>query len=119
MRIRLLVSALSAFALLACGFADLFSSRQVGDVVITYNGPIMLRVDDTVPFTVSVTIAGAPVSNPRLFISTFDNTILALTATGDTLVGKARGFDTLTIKLVASIYTDSFPTLRQPVRVNP
>ena len=105
--------------LLACGFADLFNSRQVGDVVLTYVGPTTLSVADRAPLLVSVTIDGATVSNPRLAISSGDPTILALAANGDTIVAVSKGFDTLTIKLVASIYTDSFPTIRQQIHVNP
>ena len=119
MRLRYIVPALAGLAALACGFADLFTSNPVGDVVITYSGPTSLRVDDRLPFALSVTIAGTPVPNPRLYITSSDPSLLSITPNGDTLVGLSRGFDTLTIRLVASIFTDSFPTLVQPVRVNP
>lgn len=120
MRLRHMVPALcSGLALLACGFADLFSSRQVGNVVVTYAGPTTLNVSDRLPFSVSVTIGGTVIANPRVAVSSSDPSILTLSANGDTLVALDRGWDTLTIKVVASIYTDSFPTLRQQIRVLP
>lgn len=105
--------------LLGCGFADLFSSKQVGNVVLTYGGPTTLSVDERAPLLVTVTIDGAPVPNPRLAIASANPTILTFAANGDTIVALSKGFDTLTIKLVASIYTDSFPTIRQQIHVNP
>jgi len=119
MRLRLIAPALGSVALLACGFADLFSSEQVGNVVVAYAGPTTVNVSDRVPFSVTVTIEGTVIDNPRLDVSSSDPSILALSANGDTLIALSKGFDTLTIKFVESIYTDSFPTLRQPVRVNP
>lgn len=120
MRLRHIVSALcSGVLLLACGFADLFSSKQVGNVVLTYAGPTTLSVDDRAPVLVTVTIDGAAVSNPRLAITSANPAILAFAANGDTIVALSKGFDTLTIKLVASIYTDSFPSIRQQIHVNP
>ncbi len=119
MRLRIIVPALCGFALLACGFADLFNSQQVGNVVVTYAGPTTVNVSDRVPLAVTVTIDGTVIDNPRLHVSSSDPSILAFSANGDTLVALSKGFDTLTFKFVESIYTDSFPTLRQPVRVSP
>jgi hypothetical protein len=120
MRLRHIVPALCGGALLlACGFADLFSSGQVGNVVLTYTGPTTLSVDERAAVSVTVTIDGAVIPNPRLAIVSSDPTILTLSGGGDTLVAVSRGFDSLTIKLVASIYTDSFPTIRKQIRVSP
>ena len=120
MRLRHILPALGGGALLlGCGFADLFNSAQVGNVVLTYTGPTTLSVDDRAPISVTVTIDGAVISKPRLAIATADPTILTLSATGDTLVAVSHGFDTLTVRLVASIYTDSLPTIKQQIRVNP
>jgi len=120
MRLRHILPALGGGALLlGCGFADLFNSAQVGNVVLTYTGPTTLSVDERAPISVTVTIDGAVISKPRLAIATADPTILTLSPTGDTLVAVSHGFDTLTVRLVASIYTDSFPTIKQQIRVNP
>jgi hypothetical protein len=120
MRLRQILPVLGGSVLLgACGFADLFSTRQVGNVVITYAGPTSMRVDDRAPFAVTVTIDGAAIPNPRLSITNSDPTVLTLLTDGDTLVALNRGLDTLRIRLVSSMYTDSFPTLLQQVRVNP
>jgi len=119
MRLRHIVPALCSGIALACGFADLFSSQQVGNVVLTYAGPTTLNVSDRAPFAVSATIDGTVIASPRVAVSSSDPSILTFSADGDTLIAVSKGFDTLTIKLVGSIYTDSFPTLRQQVRVNP
>ena len=119
MRLRHIVPALCSGIALACGFADLFSSQQVGNVVLTYAGPTTLNVSDRMPFAVSATIDGTVIANPRVAISSSDPSILTFSASGDTLIALSKGFGTLTITLVGSIYTDSFPTLRQQVRVNP
>ena len=120
MRLRQILPVLGGSVLLgACGFADLFSTRQVGNVVLTYAGPTSMRVADRIPFAVTVTIDGAAIPNPHLSITNSDATLLTFSTDGDTLIALNRGFDTLTIKLVASIYTDSFPTIQQQVRVNP
>lgn len=120
MRLRQILPILGGSVLLgACGFADLFSTRQVGNVVLTYAGPTAMRVDDRTPFAVTVTINGAAIPNPHLSVTISDPTLLTLSTDGDTLIALNRGFDTLRIKLVASMYTDSFPTLLQQVRVNP
>lgn len=119
MRLRHILPALCGGALFACGFADLFNSAQVGNVVLTYTGPTSLSVGDTAAVSVTVTLDGAVISNPRLAIVSSDPTILTLSAGADTLVAVSRGFDTLTIRLVGSIYTDSFPTIRERIHVSP
>lgn len=118
MRFRHIVPALGGIAMLACGFGDLFRSPGVGDVVLTYTGPDALNVGERVPVAVTVTVGGSTFSNPRLLITSSD-TIIALSPDGDTLIAVGRGLDTLTIKFITSILTDSLPTLLQPVRVNP
>jgi hypothetical protein len=120
MRVRHILLAICGSAVIcACGFADLFSAREVGNVVLTYAGPTSMSVDEHAPFVVTATVDGAAIADPHLSITTSDPSLLAISANGDTLIALRRGFDTLTIKLVASIYTDSFPTILQPVRVNP
>jgi hypothetical protein len=109
----------TGLVLVSCGIADLFNSEKIGDVTVTYTGPTVLRVGDTVPVSVTVTTRGTPLTNTRLWITSSDTIVLALSPGGDTLFARDNGFDTLTIRVVASIFTDSFPTLRQQVRVQP
>lgn len=120
MRLRHIIYALCGGGfVLGCGFAEVFRSPTVGDVVLTYSGPTTMNVDDRLPFDVTVTVDGAPFPNPRVFITSSDTSILVLSPGYDSIIARARGFDTLTIKVVASIFTDSFPTIQQQVRVNP
>jgi hypothetical protein len=118
MRLRLCILALCGITT-ACGLADIFKSAEISGVAMTYTGPTTVSVADTFPLSVTVTIAGRSVPAPRLWVTTADTTILAVTASGDTVIARSRGFDTLTIRLVGSIYTDSFPTIRQAIKVNP
>ena len=105
--------------LVSCGLADLLDPGKIGDVVIAYSGPDVVSVGDTVPISVTVTAGGTPLTDALLWITSSDTSIVSLSARGDTLFARDRGFDTLTIRVVASIFTDSFPTLLQPVRVLP
>jgi hypothetical protein len=120
MRFRQTIAALgTGVVLVSCGFADLFNSAQVGDVTVTYTGPTVLHVGDTVPISVTVTSGGTPLTNALLWVTSSDTSSLGLSPDSDTLFARDNGFDTLTIRVVASIFTDSFPTLVQPVRVLP
>src|SRR5687767_13010730 len=120
MRFRQLIPILgTGIVLVACGFADLFNSAKIGDIVVAYTGPDVMAVGDTVPVSITVTAGGTPLTSARLFITSSDTSIIALSARSDTLFAKDRGFDTLTIRVVASIFTDTVPTILQPIRVNP
>lgn len=109
----------TGIAVLACGIADLFNSAKIGDITVVYTGPEVLTIGDTVPVSVSVTAGGTPFTDARLWITSSDTTVIALSARSDTLFARDNGLDTLTIRVVASIFTDTFPTILQPIRVNP
>jgi uncharacterized protein YjdB len=109
----------TGIALVSCGFADLVHSGKIGDVAIAYSGPTVVSVGDTVPISVTVTAGGTPLTDALLSITSSDTSLVSLSARSDTLFAKRKGFDTLTIRVVASIFTDSFPTLVQQVRVQP
>lgn len=119
MRLRHTVTAIVVSLTLGCGIADLFSSDQIGDIVVSYNGPTVLSVGDTAAISVSVTAGGALMPDARVSIASANPTILALSAHSDTIVALDRGWDTLTIRVVASIFTDTLPTILQPIRVTP
>lgn len=108
-----------ALLIVACGLGDVFKSPGMGDVVVVYTGPTSMTVGNRAAISLSVTVAGGTIPNPRVFVESSDNTILAVTPSGDSVVAVAHGVDTLTVRYVASIFTDSFPTLRQQVRVLP
>ncbi|HET9384899.1 MAG TPA: hypothetical protein VFO67_07105 [Gemmatimonadales bacterium] len=119
MRLRHTVTAIVISLTLGCGIADLFDSQPIGDLVVTYNGPTVLSVGDTAAISVSVTAGGALMPDARVSITSANPTILALSAASDTIVALDRGWDTLTIRVVASIFTDTLPTVLQPIRVTP
>jgi hypothetical protein len=107
-----------AFAI-GCGLAEVFRSPALRDVVLAYTGPTTVKVDDRIPISVTVTIGGASFADPRLSVTSSDTSIIVLSPQSDTLIARRMGFDTLTIKFVASIFTDSVPTIVQQIRVNP
>lgn len=118
MRFRQTIAVLgTGVVLVSCGFADLFSSGEIGDLTVTYTGPTNMSVGDTVPVSVTVTVGGTPLTDARIWITSSDTSIIALSAHSDTLIARAKGFDTLTIRVVASIFTDTLPTLLQQVHV--
>lgn len=120
MRFRQTIAAMgTGVVLVSCGFADLFDSGKIGDVVIVYSGPTVVSAGDTVPISITVTTGETPLTGMLLWITSSDTSIATLSARSDTLFAKSKGFDTLTIRVVASIFTDSFPTLVQPIRVQP
>jgi len=120
MRFRQTIAAVGTGVLLvSCGFADLLESGTIGDVAIAYSGPTVVSAGDTVPISVTVTAGGSPLTDALLWITSSDTSIIALSGRSDTLFAKQKGFDTLTIRVVASIFTDSFPTFVQPIRVQP
>jgi hypothetical protein len=120
MRLRQTIPVIGfGLALLGCGLADLFSAAKIGDVSITYIGPDVVRVGDTIPFSVTVTAGGAPMTDALVWITSSDTSLIALSVGSDTLFAKDNGFDTLTIRVVSSIFTDTFPTHVQQVRVLP
>ena len=120
MRFRQTIAAIgTGTVLVSCGFADLFRSARIGDVTVTYTGPTVLNVHDTVPVSVTVTAGGTPMTDVLLSITSSDTSIIALSARSDTIFARDNGLETLTIRVVGSIFTDSFPTLLQQVRVLP
>ena len=120
MRVRHIIPTIvTGIAVLGCGFADLFNSARIGDVTLTYTGPDVLTIGDTVPISVTVSTGGTLLTDARLWVTSSDTNIIALSARSDTIFARDRGFDTLTIRVVASIFTDTFPTIVQTIRVNP
>lgn len=120
MRFRQILLVLgTGIVLVSCGFADLIDSGKIGDVTIAYSGADVVNVGDTVPISVTVTVGGTPLTDALLWVTSSDTNLISVSARSDTLFAKDNGFDTLTIRVVASIFTDSFPTLVQPVRVLP
>lgn len=109
----------TGIVLVSCGFADLLDSGKIGDVAIAYSGPEVVNVGDTIPISVTVTAGGAPLTGALLWVTSSDTSLISLSARSDTLFARGKGVDTLIIRVVASIFTDSFPTLKQQVRVLP
>lgn len=110
---------LAGMTLLACGLSDVFSSDGPKSVVLTYGGSTFLTVGDSVALAVTVTVDGDPLPNPHLQVVSSDPTVVAVSAGQDSLFALAQGADTLTVRLLSSIFTGNAPTLIQPLRVRP
>ena len=103
----------------ACRWPDAFAAARLEPVVLTYLGDSTPVRGSTIPTVIGVSVNGVAVPNPRLFLSSSDTTILAVTAGGDSLAARALGRATLTVRLESSVLTDSLPTLTQDLRVRP
>jgi|SRR5437762_7962477 len=110
---------LGAVAAVGCGLSDVFSSAGLKSVVIGYQGDTLVAPGTTVPFTIIVLVDGELRPTPSFVVTSSDTTKLVVTPGQDSLRGVAIGWDTLTIRLVSSIFTDPAPTILQPIRVRP
>lgn len=117
---RLVLVLTCGTAVLSCGLVDVFRTDEIA-VTIRYEGPSDVRRDSTVPFRVAVEAGGAPVLQPRLGITSSNDSVLGLTAGRDSLIGRRVGNETLTIRLESSLYTDTAaaPRLAQAISVRP
>jgi len=115
----LALMALGGVTAVGCGLTDVFAPAGLKSIVVAYQGDTVVSPGATIPFTVAVRVDGALQPTPSLSTTSIDTAILVVTAGQDSLRGVANGFDTLTIRLVSSIFTDSVPTIRQAIRVRP
>jgi len=113
-----LASAAVAALIGGCGFPDVFRGEGLKDVVITYLGATVLTTGDRVAVAVSVVADGEPLPDPRLRFSTSDNTVLALTPIGDTLVACHSGEAQLLTYFISSMVTDTAPTAVDTIRIS-
>ncbi len=112
--------ALGGVTAVGCGLTDVFSSAGLKSVVIAYEGDTILAPGTTVPFAITVSVGGTLQSTPRISVTPQDTSMLRVSPGMDSLTaGGSIGWDTLTIRLVSSIFTDSAPTIRQAIRVRP
>lgn len=106
---RVAQSTLGAILLSACAVFDVFEPAGSRQVVFQYTGVTQLRVGDRAPFAVTVLAEGAVVPRPRLRIAVLDSTIVALAASGDTLVARKAGRTDLHIRLEHSLLSGDLP----------
>jgi len=111
--------ALGAVTAVGCGLSDVFSHAGLNSVVIAYQGDPIVAPGATIPFAIIVTVGGTLQPTPRISVIPQDTLTLTVTPGTDSLRGVSIGWDTLTIRLVSSIFTDSAPTIRQAIRVRP
>src|SRR2546425_5314673 len=112
--------ALGGLTAIGCGLTDVFSPAGLKSMVIAYVGDTLVAPGATIPFTVSVQVGGVLQSTPRISVTPQDTSMLRVSPGMDSLTaGGSIGWDTLTIRLVSSIFTDSAPTIRQAIRVRP
>ncbi len=99
----LVAGALASGSLTACGLADVFAAAGVGDVRFAWAGDTLIRVDQAVAIRVTVSVGETVVDDPRIVITVPDTTINAITATGDSIVGRRSGRGTVVARLVTSL----------------
>jgi hypothetical protein len=100
-----------------CGLADVFASPRVADISFVFVGDTTLRVGDRRPITIVVIADGSELSNARFRTALNQNTAVALTPTGDSLVGLSAGRGELHVWLVSSMLPEAAPSFIQGIKV--
>ena len=105
---------------LGCGLADLFRPSGPDGVVLTYEGPTQLDEGDSAAFTIVARADGVVLSNPSLELTISNPSgrqVLALTASGDSIVGIEHGQGRLTARYHNSLLTGAEPFVEQAIQV--
>ena len=108
---------LGAPAALGCGLPDLFAPAGLADVSFTFVGDSTIRVGDRIPFAIIVEAGGSELLDVQLRTLLNGNEAVALTESGDSLVGVQVGRGELHVWLVSSLVTDSEPSFIQTIKV--
>lgn len=116
----IVLRSLASLMLAGCGIGDVFKAPgPAAGVVFVFQSDTVLAVGDTIPLDVSVVADGEVLANPRLIVTSLDNSRLAVTPSGDTLIGVGTGPVDLDVRLVGSMITGGAPDTIHPMRVRP
>ena len=100
-----------------CGLSDVFASPGAGAVVFVWEGDSVLGGGQVIPIRISVLAEGEPLAAPRLEVTIPDTTIIALDATGDSIVAKRSGRGDVVVELRSSLTTGVHPDTVFTIRV--
>lgn len=100
-----------------CGLADVFATPSTGAVVFVWGGDSVLGGGQVIPIRITVLADGEPLAAPRLAVTIPDTTIIALDATGDSIVAKRSGRGDIAVELRSSLTTGVPPDTVFTIRV--
>lgn len=104
---------------LTCHVSDVTGPATVRDIQLAISGDSVVVMGAQALAVVRATSAGKPVTRPRIQLVSSDTMILAVSADGDSVVGRALGTATLTAQLQNSLFPDPPPSTSRIVRVVP
>lgn len=113
--VRVGLTALGAAIVTTCKISDVLTTPGVGNVALSYGGATVLVLGATAPASASATVDGGPLPRAQFEFSSSDSSIVAVR--GDTLVARARGSATLTVRLSSSVLPDEPPSISQQIDV--
>jgi len=88
---RITICILGAVAGGACFLGDLFGPAGSGDVRFLWTGDTVLTSGVATPISVSLTVDGLLITEPRVELAIPDTTVLKFGATHDTIIGCRSG----------------------------
>lgn len=100
-----------------CGLSDVFAAPGAGAVVFVWEGDSVLGNGQVIPIAITVLADGQPVITPRLLVTIPDTTIIALDASGDSIVAKRSGRGDVAVELLSSLTTGVPPDTVFTIRV--
>jgi len=102
-----------------CGLSDVFSTPGAGAVVFVWESDSLLGSGQVVPIHITVLADGEPLPAPRLLVSVpvDDTDIIALVATGDSIIAKRSGSGDVLVELLSSLTTGVPPDTAFRLRV--
>ena len=116
-RVAAAVAAVLSTGALACDAGSVFEPSSVASVEMAYLGDTVVAVAARVAPEVGVRHRGRDVDRPALRFLSSDTTILAVSPSGDSLIGRRRGLVTLTVRLESSLFPEQKPAIVKSLRV--
>jgi hypothetical protein len=100
-----------------CGLSDVFATPGAGAVVFVWESDSVLGNGQVIPILITVLADAEPLAAPRLEVTIPDTTIIALDATGDSIVAKRSGRADVVVVLRSSLTTGVPPDTVFTIRV--
>ena len=104
---------------LTCHVTDVTGPATVRDVRVAFDGDSTVVMGARQLAIVRATAEGAPIVRPHIRLVSSDTLILAISAGGDSVIGRRLGKVTLTAQLQGSLFPDAPPAASRTVRVVP
>lgn len=100
-----------------CGLSDVFATPGAGAVVFVWESDSVLGDGQVIAIRITVLADGEPLAAPRLLVTVPDTTVIALDASGDSIVAKRSGRGDVAVELLSSLTTGVPPDTVFTVRV--